>query len=64
MFKQAPLGRERKQIRARISKRLWIPGIDSEESIPLGWESIPGLLKTPTNTGQGSFYSSQNSLFR
>jgi hypothetical protein len=32
-------------------KRLKIPGIDSEESFPSGWESIPGLLKRFTNTG-------------
>ncbi len=52
---------------ARICKRLWSPGIDSEESIPPayaawragttnrvavpGWESISGLLKRFTNTG-------------
>ncbi len=40
-------------IRARIFKRLRSPGIDSEESIPPGWESIPGLLKRFTNTGSG-----------
>jgi hypothetical protein len=28
---------------ARIYKRLWSPGIDSEESILPGWESISGL---------------------
>jgi hypothetical protein len=37
--------------RARIRKRLRRPGIDSEEWIPPGWESIPGLLKRFTNTG-------------
>jgi hypothetical protein len=37
--------------RARICKRLWRPGIDFDESIPPGWESIPGLLKSSTNTG-------------
>ncbi len=26
--------------KARICKRFWSPGIYSEESIPLGWESI------------------------
>ncbi len=31
--------------KARICKRLWSPGI-----LP-GWESIPGLLKKPANTG-------------
>jgi hypothetical protein len=35
---------------ARICKRLWSPGIDSEESISPGWESIYGLLKRSTNT--------------
>jgi hypothetical protein len=25
-----------------------------QESIPRGWESIPGLLKRPTKTGSGS----------
>jgi hypothetical protein len=30
---------------ARICKRLRSPGIDSEESIPPGWKSIPGLIK-------------------
>jgi hypothetical protein len=29
------------------------PGIDSEESIPSVWESIPGLLKRFTNTDSG-----------
>jgi hypothetical protein len=33
---------------ARISKRLWSPGIDSEESIPPGWELIPGRLRSFT----------------
>ncbi len=42
------------KFRACIYKRFWRPGIDSEESIPAGWESIPGLLKRPTNTGSGS----------
>jgi hypothetical protein len=37
-------------IRARICKRLRSPGIDSNESIPPGWESIPELLKRFTNT--------------
>ena len=36
--------------RARICKRLRIPGIDSEEWIPPGWEPIPRLLKRFTNT--------------
>jgi hypothetical protein len=31
--------------RARICKRLKSPEIDSKESIPPGWETIPGLLK-------------------
>jgi hypothetical protein len=31
--------------RARTCERLWSSGIDSEESIPPGWESIPGLLE-------------------
>jgi hypothetical protein len=53
MVKQAPLGRERKQIRARISKRLRIPGIDSKESIPPDWKSIPGLLKKVYIYGSG-----------
>jgi hypothetical protein len=39
--------------RARIFKRLWSPGINSEESILPGWESIPGLLKRIANTGSG-----------
>jgi hypothetical protein len=39
--------------RARICKRLRRPGIDSEASIPLGWESIPGLLKRFKNTCSG-----------
>ncbi len=30
---------------ARISKRLGGPWIDSKESIPPGWELIPGILK-------------------
>jgi hypothetical protein len=30
---------------ARICKRSRSPGIDSKESIQLGWKSIPGLLK-------------------
>jgi len=30
--------------RTRSCKRLRSPGIDSNESIPPGWESIPGLL--------------------
>jgi hypothetical protein len=34
-----------KQARVRVCKRLRSPGIDSEESIPPGWELIPGLLK-------------------
>ncbi len=38
-------------VRARICKCLWSPGIDSEESISPGWESILGLLKRSTNTG-------------
>ncbi len=38
-------------IRARIYKRLGSPGIDSQESIPPGWESILGLLKMFTNSG-------------
>ncbi len=29
----------------RICKHLRSPGIDSEESNPPGWKSIPGLLK-------------------
>ncbi len=36
---------------ACICKRLWSPGIDSEELIPPVWESDPGLLKRSTNTG-------------
>jgi hypothetical protein len=32
-----------------VWQRLWSPKIDFEESIPPGWESIPGLL----NTGSG-----------
>ncbi len=36
---------------AFICKRLRSPGIDSEELIPPGWESIPVLLKSYTNTG-------------
>jgi hypothetical protein len=39
--------------RARICKRLRIPGIDSEEWIPPGWEPIPRLLKGFTNTRSG-----------
>jgi hypothetical protein len=51
--------------RARICKRLRIPGIDSKESIPgryvkqscwagpPGWEPIPGPLKRFTNSGSG-----------
>jgi hypothetical protein len=35
--------------RACIIKRLW-----SQESIPPGWESIPGLLKRFLNSGSGS----------
>ncbi len=31
--------------RASICERYWSPGIDSEEWIPPGWESIPGFLK-------------------
>jgi hypothetical protein len=31
--------------RAGICKRLWSPGLDSEESIPPGWELIPGLFE-------------------
>jgi hypothetical protein len=31
------------------------PGIDSEGSIPPGWESIPGLLKRFTNTGSAGY---------
>jgi hypothetical protein len=38
-----------------ICKRLRSPGIDSEESISPGWESIPGLLKRFTNTGSVVF---------
>ncbi len=30
------------------------PGIDSKESIPPDWESVPGLLKRSTNTGSGA----------
>jgi hypothetical protein len=30
---------------ARIYKNLWRPGIDSDESITPGWESIPGFVK-------------------
>jgi hypothetical protein len=37
--------------RAHIFNLSGSPGIDSEESIPPGWESIPGLLKRFTNTG-------------
>ncbi len=37
--------------RARICKRLRSLGINSEDSIPPGWESIRGLLKRFTNTG-------------
>jgi hypothetical protein len=33
------------EIRARICKRLRRPGIDYEEPIPPGWDSIPGLFK-------------------
>ncbi len=40
--------------RARICKLLISPRIDSEESMPPGWESIPGLLKRFTNTGSVS----------
>jgi hypothetical protein len=32
-------------------KFLRSPGFDSKETIPPGWESIPGLLKRFTNTG-------------
>jgi hypothetical protein len=39
--------------RAHIFNLSGSPGIDSEESIPPGWESIPGLLKRFTNTGSG-----------
>ncbi len=39
--------------RARIYKRLRSPGIDSKESIPPDWESIPELLKKFTNSGSG-----------
>ncbi len=35
--------------------------IDSEESIPPGWESIPGLLKRFTNTGSACEPHSVNS---
>jgi hypothetical protein len=37
----------------RISKRAepWRLGIYSGESIPTGWESVPGLLKRFTNSG-------------
>jgi hypothetical protein len=31
--------------RARIFKLVWSPVIDSEESNPPGWESLPGSLK-------------------
>ncbi len=41
------------QTRAPVCKRLRSPRIDSEESIPPGWESIPGLLKRFTNKGSG-----------
>ncbi len=34
--------------RARICKHVWSPEIDSDESVPPGWESIPGLLKLST----------------
>ncbi len=44
---------ESRKNRARICKHLRSPGIDSEELIPPGWESIPGLLKRFTNTGSG-----------
>jgi hypothetical protein len=54
------------QVRVRISKLLWSPGIDSASLCrlagrydkkgcctgPLGWEPIPRLLKRFTNTGQ------------
>ncbi len=37
------------------------PGIDSEESIPPSWESIPGLLKRFTNTDSACEPHSVNS---
>jgi hypothetical protein len=36
---------------------LWSPGIDSEESIPLRREPIPGLLNRFTNTGSVGGFS-------
>ncbi len=36
-----------------IGKSLRSPGIDSEEPIPPGWESVTGLLNRFTNTGSG-----------
>ncbi len=36
---------------ARICERLRSPRIDSKESIPPGWASIPGLDKMFSNTG-------------
>ncbi len=37
--------------RARICKSLWSPKKYTKESIPQGWESIPGLLKRFSNMG-------------
>jgi hypothetical protein len=36
------------------------PGIDSEGSIPPGWESIPELLKRFTNTGSAGYICGWN----
>jgi hypothetical protein len=47
------IGSSYRPARARICKRLRRPGIDSEDSIPPGWESIPGLLNRFKNTGSG-----------
>jgi hypothetical protein len=50
---------------ARINKRLKRPEIDSQESIPPGWESIPGLpvsLKGLQIRAQGSITSSSDTV--
>jgi hypothetical protein len=45
--------------KARICKSLRSSGIDSRESTPLVWESIPGLLKKFTNSGSADAPSKQ-----
>jgi hypothetical protein len=38
----------------RLSERVFVNVYGAQESIPPGWDSIPGLLKRFTNTGSAS----------